>query len=448
MRYSTLVRGLSASILAGEPSLDAISSRLTRTVGQHWPWIRNLAGRYLVQFPPATRPSQRKVVHFLLNDRRLRRARAKYHSELTITEWLNEPQQMRPIPAAVTWDIPPIESVSALASWFAVPVNDLLWLADLKGLGSKCGQTRLEHYHYRALTKPSGQIRLIEIPKPRLKEMQRQILVRILQYVPPHPAVHGFLNSRSIKTFAAPHVGRRVVIRMDLQDFFPTFPAARIAAFFRSAGYPNSVADLLAGLCTNRVQFNPQKRLTLGIKPEHPRDVRDLYLKPHLPQGAPTSPALANICFYRVDWRFSRLAETVGATYSRYADDLAFSGDERFGRHVDRFSTHVAAILLEEGFRVNFRKTRIMRRGVRQHLAGIVVNDRVNVLRPDFDRLKAILTNCVRHGPQTQNRDAHPDFGSHLQGRVAFLEMINPAKGARLRGILQKIQWPITNSDL
>ena len=448
MRYSTLVRGLAASILAGEPSLDAISSQLTRTVGQRWPWIRNLASRYLATFPSTTRPSQREVIQFLLHDRGLRRARAKYRSELIIAAWLNEPEQMRPVPAAARWDIPPIESVAALAAWFGIPVNDLLWLADLKGLGSKSGLTRLEHYHYRVLKKPSGQIRLIEIPKTRLKEMQRKVLVRILQKIPPHSAVHGFVNGRSIKTFAGPHAGQRVVVRMDLQDFFPTFPAARIAAFFRSAGYPNSVADLLAGLCTNSVRFDPQKRIALGIKPEHLRDARDLYSRPHLPQGAPTSPALANICSYRMDCRLSRLAETVGATYTRYADDLAFSGDDRFERHVDRFSTHVAAILLEEGFHVNFRKTRIMRRGVRQHLAGVVVNDRTNVFRPDFDRLKAILTNCVRHGARTQNRESHPDFRSHLQGRIAFVEMVNPVRGARLRGIFQQIQWFMTNRDL
>jgi hypothetical protein len=441
MRYSTLVSGLASSILAGEPSLEAISSRLTRTVGQRWPWIRNLAGRYLTKFPVNTHPSQREVFEFLLNDRRLRRARAKYRNELKINEWLNEPQQMRPVPAAATWNIPAIESVSAVAAWFGISVNDLLWLADLKGLGSKSGCTRLEHYHYRVLTKSSGQIRLIEMPKPRLKEMQRQILVRILENVPSHTSAHGFVKGHSIKTFAAPHTHQRVVLRMDLQDFFPTFPAARIAAFFRSTGYPNAVADLLAGLCTNSVRFDIQKRIVLGIKSEHVRDARDLYSRPHVPQGAPTSPALANICSYRMDCRLVRFAETMGATYTRYADDLAFSGDDRFERHVDRFSTQVAAILLEEGFHVNFRKTRIMRRGVRQHLAGVVVNDRVNVLRPDFDRLKAALTNCVRHGPLTQNREAHPDFRSHLQGRVAFVEMINPVRGTRLREIFQQIQW-------
>ena len=100
-----------------------------------------------------------------------------------------------------------------------------------------------------------------------------------------------------------------------------------------------------------------------------------------------------------------------------------------------------AAIPLEEGFQVNHRKTRMMRRGVRQYLAGIVTNERLNVVRADFYRLKAILTNCARHGAESQNREGHPAFRMHLDGRVGFVEMVNPAKGARLRRVYEKIVW-------
>ena len=161
----------------------------------------------------------------------------------------------------------------------------------------------------------------------------------------------------------------------------------------------------------------------------------------HVPQGAPSSPALANLCFWRLDRRLSRLADAAGAAYARYADDLAFSGDRHFERSVHQFSLRVGAILLEEGFRTNFRKTRIMHRGVRQYLAGLVVNEKANVVRADFERLKATLHNCVRQVPQTQNRDNHPDFRGHLLGRVAFIEAVNPQKGARLRRIFQQIRW-------
>jgi hypothetical protein len=108
---------------------------------------------------------------------------------------------------------------------------------------------------------------------------------------------------------------------------------------------------------------------------------------------------------------------------------------------VERFALRAAAILMEEGFQVHHRKTRVMRRGVRQYLAGIVTNERLNVVRADFDKLKAILTNCVRHGAESQNREGHPAFQQHLDGRVGFVEMVNPAKGARLRRIFEQIRW-------
>jgi RNA-directed DNA polymerase len=162
---------------------------------------------------------------------------------------------------------------------------------------------------------------------------------------------------------------------------------------------------------------------------------------PHLPQGAPTSPALANLLAYRVDCRLAGLAGSAGAAYTRYADDLAFSGDEAYARQAEHFSVQAAAILLEEGFTVHHRKTRIMRSGVRQQLAGQVVNVHLNVARTDFDRLKAILTNCIRLGPDSQNRGNHPSFRAHLLGRINFVTMVNAARGARLRGIFDQIRW-------
>jgi hypothetical protein len=282
---------------------------------------------------------------------------------------------------------------------------------------------------------------LIEAPKARLKKMQRRILAEILERIPAHAAAHGFVKGRSIQTFVAPHTGQRVVLRMDLRDFFPSIAGVRIQALFRTMGYPEAVADLLGGICTNATPQGIWKGAGLDLPSTQLREARDLYARPHLPQGAPTSPALANLCAYRVDCRLAGLAEAAGAQYTRYADDLAFSGGEDFERRVERFALHTAAILHEEGFSVHHRKTRVMRQGVRQHLAGLVANQRVNVMRGDFDRLKAILTNCARLGPESQNRDGHPYFRAHLEGRVGFVETIHPAKGKRLREILARIRW-------
>jgi RNA-directed DNA polymerase len=438
-----LLNVLAHAFLAGEQTVDQVTARSTVTLGRPWRWLRTLAQRYLAAFADRTRPRQRDVIRFFQNDAAFARIRKRYADELSIHEWLAGPQHMLPVAATATWDIPPIVSAGALAEWLQVTPGELGWFADLKGLGYRSKTSPLlRHYHYLVLAKASGGIRLIESPKLRLKELQRRILTGILDRIPQHSAAHGFRQGRSIKTFVAPHVGQRVVLRMDLRDFFPSISGARVQSFFRTAGYPESVADLLGGICSNATPLDVWRQPSFDVDPRELREARALYRRPHLPQGAPTSPALANICAFRADCRLAGLAESAGAQYTRYADDMAFSGGEEFERRVQRFSTHVAVILHEEGFDVHHRKTRIMRQGVRQHLAGLVANQSVNIIRADFDRLKAILNNCVRLGPASQNRDAHPSFRSHLAGRIGFVEMINPSRGKRLRTTFDRIVWP------
>ncbi len=437
--YSALAR----SILAGEPAAEAIAARVRRTLGRNWRWARGLATRYERGFGSQARPKRRDVIEFLRADDGLRYAEAKYKRELRIAEWVTGPAVMQPVEAGRAWPVPKIETESELAAWLNVTVGELEWFSDLKRLNARVGSGdgQVGHYHYRILAKEGGNIRLIEAPKARLKGLQRVILAELLEKIPSHLAAHGFLKGRSIKTFAAPHVGMRVALRMDLRDFFPSITGPRVQAFFRTAGYPDRVADLLGGLCTNAAPRRMWAKLGRELDPLKMAEARALYAWRHLPQGAPTSPALANLCAWRVDCRLNGLAVAAGAIYTRYADDLAFSGDAEFERGVERFATRAAAILLEEGFSVHHRKTRVMRQGVRQYLAGLVINERVNTVRADFDRLKATLTNCVRHGAESQNREGHPAFRIHLVGKISFVEMVNPAKGARLRKIFDQIDW-------
>lgn len=436
-----LAKVLATAFLAGESSIEGIIARTSRTLGRKWPWLRPLAKRYVRVFGGPTRPRRREVVQFLLHNRGFRNACTKHSSKLHVQQWIAEPMQMRPAKAALDWKVPPIETTGALAAWLGLGVSELDWFADLKGLGFKEDAPRLRHYHYKILAKDSGNLRLVEAPKARLKELQRKILKEILEKIPVHEAAHGFRKGRSIKTFVAPHLGQRIVVRMDLQDFFPSLSGARVQTFFRMAGYPEDVADLLGGICTNAAPQEVWKETGLAVDHQHLREARDLYARPHLPQGAPTSPVLANLCFYRADCRLAGLAKVAGAAYTRYADDLAFSGGRDFERGAERLSIYAAAIAMEEGFRVHHRKTRVMRQSVRQHLAGLVTNQHANVRRTDFDQLKATLTNCVRHGPASQNRDGHPCWREHLRGRVGFVESINRAKGGRLRALYEQILW-------
>lgn len=439
--YATLCRVLAHALISGHPALDETKRRLSEALGAEWRWVNSLSARYLAAFAGRTRPRHREVVQFVGEDKAIRSAYARHRHELRVQNWVTRPQQMLPVAAAAHWNVPTIESAAELAKWLGISFAELQWFADLKGMESKRDAQRLRQYVYRVLVKRTGRVRLIEAPKPRLKTIQRQILTGILNGVPTHPAVHGFVAGRSIKSFASPHIGRHVVLRMDLQDFFPCITGRRVQALFRTMGYPESVADLLGGLCSNAAPRDAWHTNDITINSVHLREARALYARVHLPQGAPTSPALANLCAYRVDCRLSGLAQAAGARYTRYADDLAFSGGEEFSRCAERFSIHAAAILLEEGFAAHHRKTRVMRRGVRQYLAGIVANERLNVVRTDFDVLKATLTNCVRHGPESQNREGHSDFRAHLQGRVSFVEMINPAKAVRLRETFEQIRW-------
>ncbi len=425
-------------------ALEPIAARASRSLGRNWRWLKPLIRRYLEEFGLDARPRRRDVVAFLKADEGLRDALHRYGGRVCTVEWRVGPVLMHPVHAARTWNVPAIESAGSLAVWFNLRPGELDWFADLKRLATRPGQKKregaLSHYHYRILAKDGGSVRLIEAPKQHLKMLQKRILTEILEKIPVHEAAHGFRKGRSIKTFAEPHVAKRVVLRMDLQDFFPSVRGGRVQAMFRMAGYSESLADLLGGLCTNAAPRMLWTRST-GIDALRLSDSRSLYSWPHLPQGAPTSPALANICAYRVDCRLTGLARSAGAVYTRYADDLAFSGDEGFERSVERFASLVAAILREEGFEVQHRKTRVMRQGVRQYLAGLVTNDRLNVARSDFDRLKAILTNCVRHGAESQNREELNDFRAYLEGRVTFVETVNPAKAGRLRKIFEQIRW-------
>ena len=425
----TIARSLADVWLAEAHDIDGFVKRGGEIFGKRWRWLRPLARRLADAFPPEKIPPRRTiVVQFLMADSGFFQAYNKH--DLRVGVLLATPS-MRPCSAARLWEIRPLATPGELAQWLELTIPELEWLADARGLSGKQNNPRLRHYHYRILAKRFGQVRLLEAPKPRLKRIQRRILTEILNGIPPHDAARGFRRGHSIHTFARPHVGQRAVIRIDLENFFPTISAAWVRAVFHTAGYPEEVAALLAALCTTSA----------------PADVCDhsagrLYARRRLPQGAPTSPALANLCGYRMDCRLAGLAKAAKAVYTRYADDLAFSGDADFERTAYRFHLHACAVAMEEGFAINHRKTRIMKRGVRQKLAGVVVNQKLNVPRREYDLLKATLHNCAAHGPESQNREGHANYRAHLEGKVSFVESVHPKRGRKLRELLERIEWP------
>jgi retron-type reverse transcriptase len=155
-----------------------------------------------------------------------------------------------------------------------------------------------------------------------------------------------------------------------------------------------------------------------------------------LPQGACTSPAITNLLCRRLDKRLSGLAQKAGFAYTRYADDLTFSGDDV--KEVGRLLRAVRNVLQTEGFTEHEKKTRVMRSGRRQEVTGLVVNTRPAVPRDEVRQLRAILHNAARSGLEAQNRDEVPSFEAHLRGRVAYVSMIDKARGEKLRAMLER----------
>lgn len=432
-RQKALAIALADAFLAGEPDIAGLAERGSECVGRRYRWLKPLAKRAFHRFGSALAHRDRmKLAEWIERDPGYRAAFQTPRAPRAVHYFL-EPARMAPrVGALAACSLPSLATPADLAEWLGVTLGELDWFADVRRMNPAAGP--LAHYRYNWIPKQHGS-RLVEAPKGRLRDIQRNILRGILDPVPVHGAAHGFRRGLSCRTYVAPHIGREIVLRMDLRNFFPGIPAARIHALFATLGYPESVARILTGLCTNSVPMRVARREASSWL-----EAKRLGIA-HLPQGAPTSPALANLCALHFDLRVDGLAKALGADYTRYADDLAMSGGEELRRSVDRVPDVVARIALEEGFELNHRKTRAMFASHRQILTGIVVNAKANVPRGEFDRLKAILTNCVRHGVARQNRAATPDFRAHLAGRVAYVRSLNPDRGARLEALLEHIVW-------
>lgn len=420
MKWGAFLDRLSASLANGVWEVDAVTSKLSRRLPRRYRrYARAIAQEIVGQEAGSAPPASRTISHRLGHQRIVRRLwlyglRNNVWPEVEVRS-----PRMAPLAAFARLDLPQLPTTASLADWLVVPPERLDYFADLQGRAEAHGETAINHYRYLVRPKRTGGVRLIEAPKSGLKGLQRHILGGLLDAVPAHPAAFGFVKERSCIEAAALHAGEEMVVSFDLVDFFGSVGGARIYGLFRALGYPHGVALMLRGFTTTTTPPWVLERL--------PAAMRTHLRIPHLPQGAPTSPALANLTAFRLDRRLAGLARGLGARYTRYADDLTFSGDQRIPRAL---LAAVPEILAEEGFRANSAKTRIMPRHTQQRVTGIVVNAGLNLPRKEYDRLKATLHACSYPGDK---RLADPAFWAHLSGRVAWVETLNPAKGAKLR---------------
>lgn len=258
------------------------------------------------------------------------------------------------------------------------------------------------HYQEFWMRKRSGGYRMISAPDKDLQAIQSTIYSRILSSVTiVHPAAVGFRCGRSVVDNAAPHLGKRYVLKMDIHDFFGSIRSPRVRQTFKKIGYPENVSKVLGALCC---------------------------LHRHLPQGAPTSPALSNIVGYEMDRKLSALAAEYGLTYTRYADDLTFSGDV-FPK--EQIIPQVKRIIRDEKFEPNHKKTHFMNQSSRKIITGVSVASGVKLTIPKSKKreirknVNFILTKgLAEHQRRIGSHD--PAYLKRLIGMLCYWRAIEP----------------------
>lgn len=409
-------------------SPESIEKIIRESASRRYKWIGPLAERIAVAFPDLGRPSVSKLANFLSRDRLFQKAIRR--NKITWNELL-DPIQMRPAkPEIALTKIPDIVSEIDLCEFLSISPRTLAWLINDK--------KRAGHYNFKLVPKRRAGFRLLEIPKAQLKSVQKLIKSQILDSIPVHFSAKGFRKRNSIQDYVRPHIASSCLLKLDLKDFFTSIDESKVAKLFWFLGFPPRVTATLTKLCTVFLDDESMASFCDSFNEKHVW--RMSHGRSHLPQGASSSPVLANLVAYRLDARLAGLAEKCGLQYTRYADDLLFSGNESLQFRNSKFYHFVSSIILEEGFQVNYRKTRFLRNGHSQQVTGLVINEKMNTPRRDFERMKAILHDAEKVGFENANRENHPNFREHLRGKIQFILDVNPARGEKLMKRFSKIR--------
>jgi RNA-directed DNA polymerase len=322
--------------------------------------------------------------------------------------------------------LPVLNDGADIANAMGISLSQLRFLAFSRRVST------VSHYVRFQIPKKTGGVRAISAPLPRLKQAQKWILDNILECIILHPSAHGFRRGRSIVTNAQPHVGALVVINLDLENFFPSISYRRVKGIFCSLGYSEAVATILGLICTEPDVTQIEM------------DGRNYYISQterHLPQGAPSSPALTNLLCRRLDRRLQGLAESRGFIYTRYADDLTFSttNSEKL-RDIGNILQGVGSIVAHEGLTVHPDKTRVLRASQQQEVTGVVVNEKLNVDRATLQKFRATLYQIEKDGLAGKQWGKGDDVLMSIEGFANYVAMVNPAKGSDFLAQVKRIK--------
>jgi retron-type reverse transcriptase len=285
------------------------------------------------------------------------------------------------------------------------------------------------HYRTFSIPKKSGGLRTISAPVKMLKSFQTYVGKLLEAFYDAPDCVMGFTSGRSVVDNAELHYGKAYVFNTDLKDFFPSISQARVWGNLkgRPFNFDEKIASAIAGLCCIRVPVE-------GVPEDAPEKERFRHV---LPQGSPASPVLTNIVCRNLDRKLSGVARRFHLRYTRYADDITFSGNQDVFQEGGEFITELRRVISSEHFTINEKKTRVQRRHERQEVTGLVVNDRVNVTRDYFRDVENLLFIWERHGteaaytafikhytPKQNLNTGIPDMHSVVQGKLLYMRMV------------------------
>ncbi len=255
------------------------------------------------------------------------------------------------------------------------------------------------------IPKKNGKLREISAPNRNLKGVLYYLNIMLGEVYQASPSAMGFVKGRSIVDNAKLHVGQNYVLNLDLSDFFTSISQSRVCKRLQLApfNFNEDVAKIISGLCCKKV-VNDQKK---GYA---------------LPQGAPTSPLLTNAVCDFLDKKLRRLSSRHGVKYSRYADDMTFSSMHNVYKEDSVFMKSLFSFIEEEGFTVNPGKTRLQKRGERQEVTGLTVNDKVNTAHKYTRELRNILYMWEKYG----YKDAYASFYRHYKATKGHIKKGEP----------------------
>lgn len=276
-------------------------------------------------------------------------------------------------------------------------------------------------YRRYTIPKKSGAPRSIHAPNKMLKFVQGRILTRYFDQLDYPEHISAYVPGRSTRESAEKHAGKAVLIVLDLKDFFTSTRRSWVRKAIQDQfGYSHNVSGLLADLMTVPMDF------TFGGR----------YV---VPQGSPTSGAVCNwVANHRLDPGVLKLCDNWGMTYTRYADDLAFTSEKPMARkETHRFIKEVIKTVKQSRYTVNYKKLRVARAGRQQRLLGMTINEKPNIMRSKYKQMRARLHHCYHKGFETVAKEMGFPSGAALESRIdghlSYYHMINPDKTAKLK---------------